>query len=157
MIATVKSGKAVYSLIAIVIGLLAMCMAGMTYGQSALDGFDPQATSNVHTIALQRDGKILLGGGFNQILGVPRNGIARLNLDGTLDNTFNPNPAAQSFINVIALQADGKILVSGWFTDFRTIGGQERQNLARLIPLPERRILFTPQSRSTTLCCSRPA
>ena len=57
MIATVKSGKAVYSLIAIVIGLLAMCMAGMTYGQSAVDGFDPHPTSTVDTIAFQPEWK----------------------------------------------------------------------------------------------------
>ena len=111
-----------------------MCMAGMTHGQSALDGFDPQATPTAGTIALQQDGKILLGGNFTSILGTVRNGIARLNSDGTLDSAFNPNPPAQSFISVIALQADGKILVSGYFGASGTIGGQTRGYLARLDP-----------------------
>ena len=143
MIATVKSGKAVYSLIAIVIGLLAMCMAGMTYGQSALDGFDPQATSTVHAIAVQPDGKILLGGEFNQVLGVPRNGIARLNRDGTVDNTFNAN-AGSTVRSSIAIQADGKILVGGYFGESGSIGGQTRGNMARLGSQPEPRIRSTP-------------
>ena len=67
--------------------LLLLGQLGFAYGQSALDGFDPQATSTVDTIALQQDGKILLGGSFTSILGAVRNGIARLNSDGTLDET----------------------------------------------------------------------
>ena len=128
----------------IISSLLVMCMAGIAYGQSALDGFDPQATSTVGTIALQQDGKILLGGSFNQVLGVPRNGIARLNSDGTLDSAFNPNAAAQSFINVIALQSDGKILVSGYFGASGTIGGQTRGNMARLDPATGTADSFNP-------------
>ncbi|MDB9511191.1 DUF4347 domain-containing protein [Kamptonema animale CS-326] len=34
---------------------------------------------------------IYVGGGFTTIGGVARNGIARLNSDGTVDSTFNPN------------------------------------------------------------------
>ena len=41
--------------------------------------------------AVQPDGKILIGGSFSSVLGVPRNNIARLNTDGTLDIAFNPN------------------------------------------------------------------
>ncbi|MCX6917214.1 MAG: immunoglobulin domain-containing protein, partial [Verrucomicrobia bacterium] len=46
---------------------------------------------------------------------------------GTLDNTFNPG--ASSTVNSLALQADGKILVGGWFA---TLGGQSRTNIGRL-------------------------
>ncbi len=124
--------------------LLLLGQLGIVNGQSALDGFDPQATSAVDTIALQQDGKILLGGSFTSILGGVRNGIARLNFDGTLDNTFNPNPAAHSFINLIALQADGKILVSGSFGDSGTIGGQTRGYMARLDPATGTADSFNP-------------
>src|SRR5438105_4383909 len=86
-------------------------------GQSALDGFDPNANGNVSSIAVQADGKILIGGDFTTVLGVARNRIARLNPDGTLD-AFNPN--ANGGVNAIAVQADGKILAGGNFT---TIGG----------------------------------
>ena len=54
-------------------------------------GFNPNANNDVYSIALQADGKILLGGRFTTIGGVQRNYIARLNADGTLDTGFNPN------------------------------------------------------------------
>src|SRR6476661_5856637 len=87
-------------------------------GQSSLDGFDPNASSVVLAIVVQADGKILLGGVFSTLApsggaAVTRNKIARLNPDGTLD-AFNPN--ANSDVNAIAVQTDGKILVGGFFT-----------------------------------------
>ncbi|HWM23710.1 MAG TPA: hypothetical protein VNP98_02725 [Chthoniobacterales bacterium] len=100
--------------------------------QSALDGFDPNVTgpnSKVAVTVVQPDGKILIGGIFSTVLGVPRQNIARLNPDGTLDAAFDPN--ANDNVYSIALQADGKILVAG---DFETIGGQSRNHIARLDP-----------------------
>src|SRR3984893_7670066 len=88
-------------------------------GQSALDGFDPNANGAVRVVVVQPDGKILLGGDFTTLspnggVAVTRNRIARLNPDGTLDTAFNPN--ANSSVTSIAVQADGKILVGGFFT-----------------------------------------
>ena len=102
------------------------------YGQSALDGFDPNANGLVKVVVVQPDGKILLGGDFTTLapnggLLVTRNRIARLNPDGTLDATFNPN--ANNSVSCIAVQADGKILVGG---SFSSIGGQTRNYIARL-------------------------
>ncbi len=74
-------------------------------------------------IAVQPDGKILIGGLFNVVAGVPRNGLARLNADGSVDTGFVPPPFSQGdLVNPykIAVQPDGKILVAG--NDFR-IGG----------------------------------
>ena len=101
-------------------------------GQSALDGFDPNANGPVLVVVVQPDGKILLGGDLltppnGGVLGVARNHIARLNPDGTLDTAFNPN--ANGYVDSIAVQADGKILAGGVFT---SIGGQPRNNIARL-------------------------
>jgi uncharacterized delta-60 repeat protein len=64
---------------------------------------------------------------FSTIGGQTRNRIARLNADGTLDTTFNPN--ANNYVYSIATQSDGKILVGGLFT---SIGGQTRNKIARL-------------------------
>ena len=108
-----KTKASFYLILAASVPLLLTLIAGKARGQSALDGFDPQATSVVGSIAVQRDGKILLGGVFTQVLGVPRNGIARLNPDGTLDDTFNANLDDHRYITAMALQADGKILASG--------------------------------------------
>src|SRR6266571_2269545 len=116
------------------------CLALLTAsvrGQSALDGFDPNANGLVTVVVVQPDGKILVGGNFTTLspnggAAVPRNRIARLNPDGTLDTAFNPNANAQ--VNAIALQADGKILVGGFFNRALSIGGQTRNYIARLDP-----------------------
>jgi uncharacterized delta-60 repeat protein len=95
-----------------------------------LDSLSPSHASNstyVIISAVQPDGKILIGGSFDTILGVARNNIARLNPDATLDTAFDPN--ADSFIHSIAVQADGKILVAGSFT---SVGGWTRNRVARL-------------------------
>ena len=76
--------------------LLLLSLATAARGQSALDGFDPNANGTVRAVVVQPDGKILLGGDFTTLSpngGAPvtRNHIARLNPDGTLDIAFNPN------------------------------------------------------------------
>ncbi len=88
---------------------------------------DLEFSSLVTATAVQPDGKILIGGGFTTVSGVPRNNIARLNPDGTVDPTFDPNP--NNVVSSIAVQADGRILVGGSFSN---IGGQARSCIARL-------------------------
>jgi uncharacterized delta-60 repeat protein len=83
----------------------------------------------VQTLALQSDGKVLIGGGFAGYNGVVRNGIARLNFDGSLDTSFDPGIGLDNIVNVIAVQPDGKILIGGFFT---TVGGVSRNYIARL-------------------------
>jgi len=83
---------------------------------------------SVSALAVQAEGKILVGGHFTKVDGQPRDCIARLNADGTLDATFNPGAKGWSVYS-LAVQADGKILVGGWFG---TLGGQTRNNLGRL-------------------------
>jgi len=43
-----------------------------------------------------------------------------LNADGTLDNSFNIGSGANSYVNAIFVQTDGKILVGGNFTKFNS-------------------------------------
>jgi uncharacterized delta-60 repeat protein len=62
------------------------------------------------SIAVQADGKILVVGDFRWLGGQERLGIGRLNSDGTLDATFNPDVFVYS--GSLALQSDGKILGS---------------------------------------------
>src|ERR1051326_8594683 len=52
--------------------------------------FSYTGTNSVSSIALQPDQKIVIGGSFATINGTNRNGVARLNPDGTLDSTFDP-------------------------------------------------------------------
>jgi len=63
----------------------------------------------VNSVALQADGKILLGGDFTYVLVSGRNNIARLNANGRLDTGFNPD--ANGVVHSVVVQADGKILL----------------------------------------------
>ena len=81
----------------------------------------------VAAMALQSDGKILLGGQFTTLRNVSRQRLGRLNENGTLDTNFVADVNGDVF--ALALQADNKILVGGKFT---TISGQFHTNLARL-------------------------
>ena len=111
--------------------------------------------SQINTIAVQPDGKVLIGGVFSTVLGVTRNNIARLNADGTLDTAFDPN--ANGNIYSIAVQKDGKILVGGVFTQHR----RSRRATASpgSTPRPERliRSTRTRTARSIPSRCRRTA
>ena len=58
-----------------------------------------------------------------------RNNIARLNTDGTTDQSFFAD--IDLTVRAIAVQKDGKILIGG---DFTSINGVPRKYLARLNP-----------------------
>ncbi len=93
------------------------------------NSFDPMIPINnpdVKTVALEADGKILVGGNFVNIGGQSRSNFARLNPDGTADS-FNPN--ANLPVYAVELQQDGKILLAGIFSN---VGGQPRNRIARL-------------------------
>lgn len=75
-------------------------------------GFEGIDTAPV-AIVVQPDRKILVGGEFVSYNGVPRPGLARLNPDGSLDESFNPDPEGLGFVGRIELLPDSKILVGG--------------------------------------------
>jgi len=83
----------------------------------------------VNALVLQPDGKIMIGGAFTTVYGAARNGIARMNTNGTVDATFNPGTGANGAINAVAVQADGKVLIGG---DFTTVNGVSKPHIARL-------------------------
>jgi uncharacterized delta-60 repeat protein len=87
------------------------------------------ANNQVITTAIQSDGKIIIGGDFTSFDGTPRNYIARLNANGTLDATFNPGTGANDYVMTTALQSDGNIITGGYFTSF---DGTQRNYIARL-------------------------
>jgi uncharacterized delta-60 repeat protein len=91
------------------------------------NGFNPAIDGWVNSMVLQTDGKILLGGSFNQLGGQPRSRIGRLNPNGTVDSTFNPG--ADGSVYSLAVQNDGRILAGG---DFATLGGQGRSKIGRI-------------------------
>ncbi len=90
-------------------------------GPGDLDSLDANVVGdNVFATMVQPDGKIILAGTFSSILGVSRNNIARLNSDGTLDTSFDPN--TDGSVYGAALQNDGKVLLWGSFTSLQPNG-----------------------------------
>lgn len=86
------------------------------------------ANEYIYSVAIQPDGKILINGGFTNFNGSPQNGISRLNVDGSIDNSFNTSGIDGS-INSTSIQSDAKIIIGGSFT---TINGTSRKNISRL-------------------------
>lgn len=76
---------------------------------------------SVSSVALQADGKMLIVGDFTSYNGVTENRIIRLNSDGSKDVTFNTGTGFNNYVAAIAIQADGKILVVGFFTSYNGI------------------------------------
>lgn len=109
--------------------------------------------SYVNAITVQLDGKIMLAGQFTSVLGVPRNNIARLNVDGTLDMGFDPKP--NNVVNCVAVQPDGKILLSGQFTSMQPNGSTiatQRNRIARLNADGTLETGFNPNANNTINC-----
>ena len=85
----------------------------------------------MRAIAVQSDGRIVIGGDFGNYNGAYRGNIARLKPDGSLDETFiNFNSGANGRVSALALQTDGKVIVGGFFS---TVNDAVRGGVARLI------------------------
>ena len=86
--------------------------------------------NNMRSLAVQSDGKVLIGGSFTTVNGVARQNLARLNSDGTLDTTFGDGLAGpNSTVSAVVVQSDGKVLIVG---GFNLVNGVARGCLARL-------------------------
>ena len=96
--------------------------------------YQPRLDSYVEGIALQPDGRLVIAGDFRRVNEAPCTGVARLNVDGSLDTTFDcrvwEDWAYQS-IPAMALQPDGRILIAGYFTKPEP-GSPHEFTLARL-------------------------
>jgi uncharacterized delta-60 repeat protein len=93
--------------------------------------FDAHMGTNsiVYSMAVQANGKAVIGGAFTNVNGAMRNHITRLNSDGTLDPSFDADSGADNTVSSIVLQSDGKILIGGLF---QSIKGLTHRQIARL-------------------------
>jgi uncharacterized delta-60 repeat protein len=88
--------------------------------------FNPQPNGSIRTALMQPDGKILIGGGFGTLqppgapVPISRTCLARLNPDGSLDVSFAPQVSFHVYS--LALQADEKIILGGFFTSLFPYG-----------------------------------
>jgi uncharacterized delta-60 repeat protein len=117
----------------VIFGINQVALLAQTPG--SLDpSFNPGTVSTsmpIKAVAVQPDGKILVGGGLNNFNGITSNGVARLNSDGTVDPTFSLGSNVFPGVNTIALQPDGKILIGG---EFYSNVSSVRNRIARLNP-----------------------
>jgi hypothetical protein len=74
--------------------------------------------------------KTYIGGSFKSVSGVPRQNVAAISKDGTLDLSWNPS--TDGVVYALAASADGsKVFLGGGYT---TVGGQSRGRLAAVSP-----------------------
>jgi uncharacterized delta-60 repeat protein len=95
------------------------------------ESFNPDVAgpTGITALLVQEEQRIIVGGDFTAVDGIPRRRIARLNLNGSPDPTFDPGAGADDRVTALAVQPDGKVLAGGQFTSF---GGVPRRNLVRL-------------------------
>jgi uncharacterized delta-60 repeat protein len=125
------------------------------------DAFDPNANDQINALAVQSDGKIIIGGLFttlrpnNAATATTRNRLARLNADGTLDASFNPNIGVGTYttqlaqVTSIVVQANGQIVIGG---TFRSVGSVVRNYIARLNADGSLDATYNPSPNAAVLC-----
>ncbi|GAB3588032.1 hypothetical protein GCM10027345_39460 [Hymenobacter daeguensis] len=99
-------------------------------GASVVNGF---YRANIAYAVGQPDGKLLVTGLFTRFNGQTVGGLVRLNVDGSLDTSFQQALGSGLDGNgqAVALQADGKIVVVGYF---EYVSGISRISAVRLMP-----------------------
>lgn len=86
---------------------------------------------DVYSMAVDADGKVVLGGVFSSINGTPRPGLARLLSTGAVDPSFDPGAGPNAAVYCVALQRDGRILIGGLFTSYN--GSTPAARIARIL------------------------
>ncbi len=105
--------------------------------------------TNNYGVKVQPDGKCLVAGNFTNLVGHECHYFGRLNWDGSFDTNFDakfPIGVYPTWPTDIALQADGKILLTGYFTN-PAPGGFT--NLARFNADGSLDTSFRPEVRDT--------
>jgi uncharacterized delta-60 repeat protein len=95
-----------------------------TWDTSFNNGGNGVSYGNTYAIALQSDGKILVGGTFEQYNGISvPTGSIRLDSTGSLDTSFNNGGSGfNGIVYSLVIQPDGKILVGGNFNTYNGAG-----------------------------------
>jgi uncharacterized delta-60 repeat protein len=138
------------TLLSTLLAALVLCTVASTRLSAAPGDVDTTFVANansgsyVRAVAVQPDGKILVGGNFTSIGGTAHNGLARLNADSSLDLGFNPD--VTGIVNAVLVLDDGQLVIAGSFT---AVGGTARANLARLSAAGALDATFNPGLRRT--------
>ncbi|MFP9115115.1 hypothetical protein ACLI1A_14345 [Flavobacterium sp. RHBU_3] len=119
--------------------LLAVFLLGFTlYAQEGANDatFNPADTSIGTTVdgpvkgfLNQPDGKLIIYGAFEKYHDIDSYKIVRINADKSIDMSFNIGSALNNTVTAAALQSDGKIVITGYFTEYN---GAPVANVIRL-------------------------
>jgi hypothetical protein len=85
---------------------------------------------------------VVIGGSFTNVQGFRREGLARLNRDGSIDLGFDPAPHSYNVV-ALALQPDGRIVISDATTGLWRVNGDPVPQLRDLARLPANRLAFS--------------
>lgn len=139
------------TVVAILVGVLAIFFAPTANAQ--VGGLDSSFNTGailsgsnngiVHASLAASGGKSVIAGDFTSINGVSRGNMAKLNADGSLDQTFAAGVGANGPIHAIAFDSSGQILIGGEFTAF---DGVASNRIARLTSSGALDTTFNPGS-----------
>jgi len=107
---------------------------------------EPMLEGGVEAVAVDENGKIVIGGRFQQVNGAAHHNLARLHPNGQVDETWKLE--ANGLVKALAFQNNGALLVGGGFTE---IGGQAHGGIARVKEL--RALAFKPLSAPVSGQC----
>src|SRR5262245_57970333 len=94
--------------------------------------FNPGSVADlgyVTSIAVQTNGKVVIGGSFASTTAAAPANLARLNTNGTVDPGFDPTLWMDDAVNAVTIQPNGQILFAG---AFQIVDGYLRRSAARL-------------------------
>jgi uncharacterized delta-60 repeat protein/uncharacterized repeat protein (TIGR01451 family) len=100
-----------------------------TFLPSSGIGLTNGTDQDVHAVAVDSLGNIILGGNFTRVNGTNWSHIARLLQNGSLDTSFNPSFGADGNVLALAVQPNNSIILGGAFQHFNLIS---RNSIARL-------------------------
>ncbi len=86
--------------------------------------------SNINTITLQQDQKIIIAGNFTKCNGVTNKAIARLNSDGSVDSTFNSGSGASNVSKALISKTNNEVFIVGGFSSYNEIS---RPRIAKIL------------------------
>jgi uncharacterized delta-60 repeat protein len=86
------------------------------------------ADGSVLAIVRQANGSLVIGGSFSHYNGAPRDGLMRVNSDGTVGSAFGSLIMAGGAVSAVVEQSDGKLVIAGNFT---SLNGFSRNRVAR--------------------------
>ena len=108
---------------------------------------------SVYSLALQNDGRILIGGDFDTVNGVESPGVARLNADGSLDVSFQGTGYTTDHsypVRALRVQSDGKIVLGGRF-QFQPNNSTSRRQIIRVDSHGVFDVAFAPVTSTSTI------